>query len=377
VIGDQWGGCSQHLNVIGNQRDLTKTSKQEEDWRKRFMMDQEGSDGMAGQARNLSRRWSIVMAGSEGECVQPFIQRWFGHSKPKQYCTFVGTRSLFQHTLDRAARLSRSERIVTVIPREHRPEAWSQLEGRAVGTVLLQPKNRDTAAGVFLSLTYIRARDPQAIVVIYPSDHFVYPEERFLELVQRAAWTAEWLPDRLIYLGVPPDGLELDYGWIMPGEKLDGSPKYQIRAVDSFLEQPTAAQADAALAKGALWNTSVLVAKAPLLWELGWQCFPDMMPHFERLSDSIGTSQEVRTLDEMYRDMPAHNFSSELLRQVPDQVAVIEMNGVLWSDWGKPERIVRTLRRIGRQPAFPLACLSHPFVPISLVEAENGVLADV
>ena len=341
------------------------------------MMDQEGSDGMAGQARNSSRRWSIVMAGSEGERVQPFIQRWFGHSKPKQYCTFAGTRSLFQHTLDRAARLSRSERIVTVIPREHRTEAWSQLEGRAVGTVLLQPKNRDTAAGVFLSLTYIRARDPQAVVVIYPSDHFVYPEERFLELVQRAAWTAEWLPDRLIYLGVPPDGLELDYGWIMPGEKLDGSPKYQIRAVDSFLENPTVPQADAALAKGALWNTSVLVAKVPLLWELGWQCFPDMMPHFERLSHSIGTSQEVRTLDEMYRDMPARNFSSELLRQVPDQVAVIEMNGVLWSDWGKPERIVRTLRRIGRQPAFPLACLSHPFVPISLVGSENGVLADV
>jgi mannose-1-phosphate guanylyltransferase len=341
------------------------------------MMDQEGGDGMAGQSRNSNRRWSIVMAASEGEGVQPFIQRWLGHSKPKQYCTFVGTRSLFQHTLDRAARLSRSERIVTVIPREHRPEAWSQLEGRAVGTVLLQPKNRDTAAGVFLSLTYIRARDPQAVVVIYPSDHFVYPEERFLELVQRAAWTAEWLPDRLVYLGVPPDGLELDHGWIMPGEKLDGSPKYQIRAVDSFLENPTVPQADAALAKGALWNTSVVVAKAPLLWDLGWQCFPDMMPHFERLSQAIGTSQEVRTLDEMYCDMPAHNFSSELLRQVPDQIAVIEMNGVLWSNWGKPEQIVHTLRQIGRQPTFPLACLSQPFVPISLVGSEHGVLADV
>jgi mannose-1-phosphate guanylyltransferase len=269
------------------------------------------------------------------------------------------------------------ERIVTVMPREHRPEAWSQLEGRAVGTVLFQPKNRNTAAEIFLSLTYIRARDPHAIVVIYPSDHFVYPEERFIDLVQRAARTAEWLPDRLIYLGVSPDRLELDYGWIMPGEKLDGSPKYQIRAVDSFLEEPTVAQADAALAKGALWNTSVLAAKATLLWELGWQCFPDIMPHFERLSRSIGTPEEVRTLDEIYGDMPAHNFASELLRQVPDQAAVIEMSGVLWSNWGKPERIAHTLRQIGRQPAFPLACLSRPFVPISPVGSENGVLADM
>lgn len=331
---------------------------------------------MAGHARNSGRRWSIVMAGGEGERVRPFIQRWLGRSTPKQYCTFVGTRSPFQHTLDRAVKLSRPEHIVTVIPREDRPEAWTQLEGRAVGTVLLQPKNRDTAAGIFLSLTYIRARDPQAIVVIYPSDHFVYPEERFLDLVQRAARTAEWLPERLIYLGVSPDRLELDYGWIMPGEQLDGSPACQVRAVDSFLEKPTVAQADTALAGGALWNTSVLAAKAPLLWELGWQCFPDIMPHFERLSDSIGTSGEVRILDEIYRDMPAHHFSSELLRQAPDRAAIIEMSGVLWSNWGKPEGIVHTLRRIGRQPAFPLACLSRPFVPISPAGSEISAVAD-
>ncbi len=340
-------------------------------------MDQEGGDRMAGRVTDLSRRWSIVMAGSEAECVPPFILRWLGHSRPKQYCTFVGTRSPFQHTLDRAARLSRPEHIVTVIPREHRPEAWSQLEGRAVGTVLFHPKNRDTAAGIFLSLTYIRARDPQAIVVIYPSDHFVYPEERFLELVQRAAWTAEWLPDRLVFLGGSPDGLELEYGWIIPGEKLDGSPKYQIRAVDSFLPQPSAAQADAALTRGALWNSSVVVAKAALLWELGWKCFPAIMPHFERLSHSIGTPQEVRTLDEIYRDMPAHHFSSELLQRVPDQAAVIEMSGVLWSSWGKPERIVHTLRQIGRQPAFPLTCLNRPFAPISQVSSDNSVLAEI
>jgi mannose-1-phosphate guanylyltransferase len=340
-------------------------------------MKRESGERMAGHTRDSSRLWSVVLAGGEGERVRPFIQRWLGHSKPKQYCAFAGTRSLFQHTLDRSARLSRPEHIVTVIPCEHRAEAWAQLEGRAVGTVLLQPQSRDTAAEIFLTLTYIRARDPQAIAVIYPSDHFVYPEERFLNLVQRAAWTAEWLPDRLIYLGVSPDSLELDYGWITPGEKLDGSPKYQIRAVDSFLEKPTVAQADAALARGALWNTSVLAAKVPLLWELGWQFFPDIMLRFERLNHAIGSPQEVRILDDIYRDMPAHNFSSELLRLVPEQAAVIEMSGVLWSNWGKPERITHALRQIGRQPAFPLACLSRPFVPISPVSSEIGALTEI
>ena len=47
--------------------------------------------------------WSIVLAGGDGERTKEFIRRWLGYEKPKQYCTFVGSRSMFQHTLDRAA----------------------------------------------------------------------------------------------------------------------------------------------------------------------------------------------------------------------------------------------------------------------------------
>lgn len=230
----------------------------------------------------------------------------------------------------------------------------------------MQPKNCDTVASIFLPLTYVRARDRKATVVFHPSDHFVYPEHRFLESVQRAIWTVEWLPDRLVLLGVSPDRLELDYGWIMPGERLDGSITYQINAVDGILAEPTAAQADTALARGALWNTSVLVAKGETLWELGGRCFPDLMRLFESLSQAIGTPQEEQALDAIYREMPAYNFSSDLLQRVPEHVAVLEMTGVLWSDWGKPERIANTLRQIGRQPVFPLKCLGRPFAPISI-----------
>ena len=324
-------------------------------------------------SRMSNRVWSIVQAGGDCSRIRAFIQRWLGRPTPKQYCAFVGGRSPFQHTLDRAANLCQPDRIVTVIGREHQREAWSQLDGRSGGTVLLQPKNCDTAAGIYLPLTYVRARDPKATVVFYPSDHFVYPEHRFLDSVQRAVWTVEWLPDRLVFLGVPPDRLELDYGWIMPGERLDQSTTYQIKAVDGILEKPTAAQADMALAGGGLWNTSVLVAKGERLWELGWQCFPDLMRLFEGLSQAIGTPQEEKALDAIYREMPAYNFSSDLLQQVPGHVAVIEMTGVLWSDWGRPERIANTLRQIGRQPVFPLECLGRPFAPIPILRGGDGM----
>jgi mannose-1-phosphate guanylyltransferase len=321
----------------------------------------------------LDQVWSIILAGGEGTRLRSLVHRWLGRPKPKQYCSFVGTRSMFQHTLDRATKLTPPDRMVTVVAQNHRHDALAQLDGRGSSTILFQPANRDTAAGVFLPLTYIRARAPQATVVLYPSDHFVYPEDRFLETVRRAVQIAQMRPDRVVILGVAPDRLELDYGWIQPGQPLTDLPGEPVQAVHSFLEKPDAAQADAAILTEALWNTLVFAANVDLLWTLGWQCLPDMMPLFERLSQTIGGSEEGRALNAIYREMPAKNFSSELLQRVPEQLAVVELTGVLWSDWGKPERITETLRRIDRRPAFPLTCLDHPFVPLPITAAKGGL----
>ncbi len=75
--------------------------------------------------------WSIVLAGGDGVRTKEFIRRWLGYGKPKQYCAFVGSRSMFQHTLDRAARLTPWERVVVVAARHHQHEVWPQLDGTA------------------------------------------------------------------------------------------------------------------------------------------------------------------------------------------------------------------------------------------------------
>ncbi len=62
-------------------------------------------------------------------------------------------------------------------------------------------------------------------------------------------------------------------------------------------------------------------------------------------------------LEEIYKSMPVRNFSSGLLTRVIEHVAVMKLEGVFWSDWGKPERIADTIRRMDKTPAFPWACL--------------------
>ncbi|HSF09658.1 MAG TPA: sugar phosphate nucleotidyltransferase, partial [Nitrospirales bacterium] len=63
--------------------------------------------------------WSIVLAGGEGERIRPSIQQWLGYPVPKQYCTFVGTRSMLQHTWDRADQIGLPRKKVTVVGRTH------------------------------------------------------------------------------------------------------------------------------------------------------------------------------------------------------------------------------------------------------------------
>ena len=308
---------------------------------------------MSTQGR-LSTRWSIVLAGGDGERLQPSIKKWLGYPIPKQYCTFVGTRSMLQHTWDRANQLVAPRKKVTVFGRTHQQRSAAHFLGqREEGTFVFQPRNCDTAPGVFLPLTYVKARDPQSVVVIFPSDQFIFPEDTFVETVRRAIRAVEFWRDRMILLGVQPAHQELDYGWMVPGNILGWSNGSCIRHIQEFVEKPEIQDGERLMNQGALWNTLILVANVDTLWKAGWACFPEVMERFELLRENIGTPNEESVLHTVYQDMPTHNFSRDILQPLSQQFLMMELENVLWSDWGRPERILETLQAVGISPSFP------------------------
>lgn len=306
---------------------------------------------MDSQTTNQTR-WSIVLAGGDGKRMASFISRWAGSTKPKQFCTFVGTRSMFQHTLDRASLICPLENTVIVSQRNQEQYVRSQLNGRTVSRTMLQPVNCETAPAVFAGLSYIRAHEPDALVTIYPADHFIHSEHRFAQTVESAIHAAATLRGRLVLLGVPPDKPERDYGIIQPSTPLGWSHGRRVWSVQSFREKPDGTHKD--LNNGVLWNTMILTAHLKTLWENGWRCLPQLMPLFERYSASVGTSAEQSVLEAVYEKMPLVNFSTDLMEHIPKQMAVIELTGLLWSDWGRPERVLEMLGCIGKQPAFAM-----------------------
>ena len=305
-----------------------------------------------GELGSTHHLWSVILAGGEGERTRPFIEHWLGRHLPKQYCTFVGTRSMLEHTWDRAIRLTSPAHMVTVCAQTHQPLVPKELKAYPGTQVLFQPENRGTAPGIFLPLTYIRRQNPHATVVVFPSDHFVFPEDRFIELVRMATLAADRWKDWIMLLAVPPTSLELEYGWVKPGPCLGWIHGSEFRSVTAFVEKPRLEEGLRILGQGGLWNTLVLTARIDTLWNMGWRRFPDLMHRFEWLLEAIGTPDEGQVLEAIYRDMPRYNFSAAVLQKEIARIGVMEVQGILWSDWGRPERIVETLRSIGGQPRF-------------------------
>ncbi len=306
-------------------------------------------------------QWGIILAGGEGIRMRSLIKSWLGENRPKQYCTFAGSRSMLQHTLDRAAALLGETQLLTIIGAGH----WAYVDG-AVGTchgsLVEQPSNRGTAPGVLLPLSFILDRDPEATVLVLPSDHFVYPEERFNRYAANAITLAEQHPDHLVLMGAIPDGPETDYGWIEPGKSLSNvSTSDRPSEVRSFLEKPSRDAAQTLFENQWLWNTMIVAAKAKVLWASARTLIPSVVESLDNFRVVLRAVREGRAPQEhvdialahAYQRIPSADFSRDILQNAARKSLVLPIEGVRWSDWGRPERIWETLSFLGVQPALP------------------------
>lgn len=292
--------------------------------------------------------WGIVLAGGEGERLKAFVQEHLGTDAPKQFCAFLGQRTMVERTLRRAETLIPRERQVVVAMAHHRRYLFASLGIRPSGTVLFQPEGRDTVPGILLSLVHILHRDPRAIVAIFPSDHFILPGRRFMNAVGKAAeYVRRNHGGAVVVLGVEPTEAETEYGWVEPGEQLAGGGRWVVRRVRQFVEKPASLRARLFMEEGWLWNTMVAVARATDLFALVRQAQPDLAMAFSMIQLAIGTPRELAVLEEVYQMIPSLNFSSSILSRCAESLVVLPVQGVLWSDWGNSDRILATLARLG------------------------------
>jgi mannose-1-phosphate guanylyltransferase len=291
--------------------------------------------------RDVVRRWSVVMAGGEGNRLQSLVERVCGDSRPKQFAPLMGSRSLLQQTLARVRlRIPERQTIVCGLDR-HASHLAGDVRGSDV-RVLLQPSNRGTAAGLLWPVYWIHQTDPGALVIAMPSDHFVYEDRRFMDHLLGVSAFLEEHPQWLVLVGARPAEPDSGYGWIERAESLDSQGPETVWRVRQFVEKPNPEMARACFARGHLWNTFVVMGRTDTFINAARFCVPDVHAALSDAARHAGTERERESVEGAYRGLPVMSFSDAVLAAPFPRLATSCLPPLLWSDLGTPERLLRT-----------------------------------
>ncbi len=286
--------------------------------------------------------WVVVLAGGDGRRLEAVARSRYGHPRPKQYCDFGCGHTLLGTTIERARILVPDDRIVVVTTRTHRAFADECLAAYPHVRRVEQPSNLDTTPGILLPLLHVIERNPEARVVLMPSDHSVERDHEFVAVVRDAldSLRRHWYD--VLLLGAPARDAEDGYGWILSFE----SKHEHWRRVADFREKPPCTDLPALIAEGAVRNTFVIVASASELVALIAQHAPEWF-------DALGAAPTPEIIEHAYATLPRSNFSSDVLEPSRYRLRVVPLGDVGWDDIGTPERLAR-------------ASVSHPAAQMSM-----------
>jgi mannose-1-phosphate guanylyltransferase/mannose-6-phosphate isomerase len=204
----------------------------------------------------------VIMCGGAGTRLWPVSRE----SMPKQFVTLVGEQSTFQQVLARIADRELFTRPIIITSADFRFVVAEQLRQRNIeADIVLEPMRRDSGPAVAVAAVLAMARDRDALALVLAADHVIRKPQAFRDACRSAAAAAA--EGRIVTFGIEPTHPATNYGYIRPGEKLNGAA---VRAVDAFVEKPDAATATGYLADHYLWNSgNFLFHAATMLDEIG------------------------------------------------------------------------------------------------------------
>ena len=296
-----------------------------------------------------NNRYAVILAGGEGSRLKSLTRAIAGDERPKQFCSIINDRTLLDETRNRCALTIKPENTFFSLTQKHEKYYERALWNVPVSQMVVQPENKGTAPAILYSLMRAANVSPDTTIAFFPSDHYFSDDEAFMQMVESAFGAAELNPSAVVLLGIEPDKAETSYGWIEPARSFFGDLSQSFSRVGRFWEKPTAGVAEKLMTAGCLWNSFVMVGKAHTFLEMFKKHLPDMYRMFSASIRVFGTSQESAVIRSIYSWINETNFSSEMLERSSDELLVMRVGDVGWSDLGEPQRVMGTLNTLGIQ----------------------------
>lgn len=252
----------------------------------------------------------IILAGGSGTRLWPESRQ----SRPKQLLSFESGQTMLESTARRLETLVSEDRIWILTAESMRSSIESAM---SVGSwtlpkeqILAEPAARNTAPCIGWAAAKLLAVDPEATMIVLPSDHVIKPKPAFCDALRFAADLVEEASERLITLGIKPFFPSTSYGYIQRSEPLETpvaekwSDLTTAYRVVRFHEKPALEKAVEFLESGDYgWNAGIFVWKARTIYDLLCRFEPEIGEKLNEISRSIGTSQEAEVTARCFPEM--------------------------------------------------------------------------
>lgn len=268
----------------------------------------------------------LILSGGSGTRLWPISRR----NLPKQFLSLAGKDTLFQQTIQRAAKLPDVAAPIVVASDDQRFLAAEQLQELGIegASILLEPVARNTAPAIAAGALQALRKDRDALILVLPADHLIGNDGAFTDAVARARPLAE--QDWLVTFGIRPERAETGFGYIRRGAGLEGDT-FQV---SQFVEKPNQEVADRYLASGEYdWNSGMFLFRASrYLEELG-QYAPSMLAAAEKAFERANTDLDfIRLESEAFATAPSDSIDYAVMEKTT-RAAVVPVS-CNWSDIG-------------------------------------------
>lgn len=264
------------------------------------------------------------MAGGVGVRFWPYSR----NSRPKQFLDVLGTgKTLIQSTFERFLPICPAENIFVVTHEEHASIVREQLPQLTPGQILTEPMRKNTGACIAYASFKIQQLDPDAVIVVSPSDHLILKENLFLDVIRKAADQAK-ADDKLITLGIKPTRPETGYGYIQYHTE-----KTFAKKVKTFTEKPELSLAKKFLESGDfVWNAGIFIWSVKSIIKAIQLHMPEMAEVFEDIKTKLVTAEEKQAISAAYPQCKSISIDYGVMEKASN--VYVCLGDFSWSDLG-------------------------------------------
>lgn len=250
---------------------------------------------------NINNCYCVIMAGGSGTRFWPVSRSY----KPKQFLDMDSSGKTFiRHTYERFLRIVPKENIIVVTAERYRDILMEQLPDIDNSNVLLEPYSRSTAPCIAYATYKLLQRNPEANIVVTPSDHVIDNDELFADTIRKAFEYVEE-NDVLMTLGVVPTRPDTNYGYV---QAVGGKQAYmndEPMAVKTFTEKPDKDMASLFISTGEFfWNAGIFVWKGKTIKSEMERHLPEVTDLFMGWEMAIGSKIEQEFITRAFTDCP-------------------------------------------------------------------------